>query len=230
MIVSDIGIVLGAIHYKHNSRILKVYTQKNGIVAFFVGIQKKSNILAFCQPLYPVNITYSSNSKSVSLYQIKEISTLLPLQSVYSNIKKTSVVFFISEVILLTIKEEASNEKLFSFLYRSIQKLENEDFNDGFVVEFLAEFTIYLGIEPLIENGLYFNIQSGELQNNFQEVLCLNQNHTALFCKLFSELSTQSFQKSEKQNLLHFLLHYYQMQIPNFKTPKSLEIIREVFS
>ena len=41
MIVSDIGIVLGAIHYKHNSRILKVYTQKNGIVAFFVGIQKK---------------------------------------------------------------------------------------------------------------------------------------------------------------------------------------------
>lgn len=230
MIVSDIGIVLGAIHYKHNSRILKVYTQKNGIVAFFVGIQKKSNILAFCQPLYPVNITYSSNSKSVSLYQIKEISTLLPLQSVYSNIKKTSVVFFISEVILLTIKEEANNEKLFSFLYRSIQKLENEDFNDGFVVEFLAEFTIYLGIEPLIENGLYFNIQSGELQNNFQEVLCLNQNHTALFCKLFSELSTQSFQKSEKQNLLHFLLHYYQMQIPNFKTPKSLEIIREVFS
>ena len=230
MIVSDIGIVLGAIHYKHNSRILKVYTQKNGIVAFFVGIQKKSNILAFCQPLYPVNITYSSNSKSVSLYQIKEISTLLPLQSVYSNIKKTSVVFFISEVILLTIKEEASNEKLFSFLYRSIQKLENEDFNDGFVVEFLAEFTIDLGIEPLIENGLYFNIQSGELQNHFQEVLCLNQNHTALFCKLFSELSTQSFQKSEKQNLLHFLLHYYQMQIPNFKTPKSLEIIREVFS
>ncbi|MEY5040883.1 MAG: recombination protein [Bacteroidota bacterium] len=230
MIVSDIGIVLGAIHYKHNSRILKVYTQKNGIVAFFVGIQKKSNILAFCQPLYPVNITYSSNSKSVSLYQIKEISTLFPLQSVYSHIKKTSVVFFISEVILLTIKEEASNEKLFSFLYRSIQKLENEDFNDGFVVEFLAEFTIYLGIEPLIENGLYFNIQSGELQNNFQEVLCLNQNHTALFCKLFSELSTQSFQKSEKQNLLHFLLHYYQMQIPNFKTPKSLEIIREVFS
>ncbi len=41
MIVSDIGIVLGAIHYKHNSRILKVYTQKNGIVSFFVGIQKK---------------------------------------------------------------------------------------------------------------------------------------------------------------------------------------------
>jgi DNA repair protein RecO (recombination protein O) len=230
MIVSDIGIVLGAIHYKHNSRILKVYTQKNGIVSFFVGIQKKNNILAFCQPLYPVNITYSSNSKSASLYQLKEISTLFPLASVYSHIKKTAVVFFISEIVLLSIKEEASNVKMFDFLFNSIEKLEKQEYNDGFVVEFLAELTIYLGIEPLIEKGLFFNMQSGELQNHFQEVLCLNQSHTALFCKLFEEMSTQTFTKTEKQNLLHFLLHYYQIQIPNFKTPKSLEIIREVFS
>jgi DNA repair protein RecO (recombination protein O) len=230
MIVSDIGIVLGAINYKHNSRILKIYSQKNGIVSFFVGIQKKNNILAYCQPLYPVNITYSSNSKSVSLYQLKEISTLLPLQSVYGNVKKTSIVFFLSEIILLTIKEEASNEKLFDFLYQSIQKLEKQDFNNSFVVEFLAELTIYLGIEPLIENGLYFNLQSGELQNNFQEVVCLNQPHSVLFCKLFNEYSGKTFSNLEKQNLLHLLLHYYQMQIPNFKNPKSLEIIREIFS
>lgn len=230
MIISDIGIVLGSVNYKHSSRILKVYTQQHGIVSFFVSIQKKNNILAFSQPLFPVNLTYSTQTKSVNLYQLKEISTLFPLANVYGSIKKTAVVFFLAEIILLTIKEEAANTNLFNFLKQSLQELEENDFYDGFVIEFLAQITIFLGIEPLLEEGKYFNLQTGELQNNYEEYTCLSPELSLIFIQLFKEFSSISFKSSQKQNLLNALLLYFQYQVPNFKNPKSLEIIREVFS
>ena len=75
---------------------------------------------------------------------------------------------------------------------------------------------------------LHTLIENGEVNSDYIDIV--NKVCSPLDKVKVTGARLNLFTKTEKQNLLHFLLHYYQIQIPNFKTPKSLEIIREVFS
>ena len=68
---------------------------------------------------------------------------------------------------------------------------------------------------------------------SFHGVSCLTEHETLLLKKLI-QLKLDSEQKLftgiERQLLLKILLDYYAIHLDGFKKPKSLEVLKEVFS
>jgi DNA repair protein RecO (recombination protein O) len=78
----------------------------------------------------------------------------------------------------------------------------------------------------------YFDSKEGYF-TPFQNVHTLSDQETHVFKRLL-HLKFDSDQKvfagSERQVLLKILLDYYTLHLEGFKKPKSLEVLKEVFS
>lgn len=237
MLVKTKAIVLSAIKYQEKSLIVKCFTQSDGLKSYFVPSAfsgKKSNQkIAYFQPLTILEIEASHKNKG-TLEHFKEIKLATPYHSINTNIFKSTIVIFLSEMLHHSIHEEEKNEDLFSFLETALLWLDNHDETANFHLILLLEATKFLGFYPDIsEIDLpFFELNEG-LFSPLHGISCLSEHETFLFKKLI-ELKFDSDQKVfagiERQILLKILLDYYSAHLDGFKKPKSLEVLKEVFA
>lgn len=225
---SDEGIVLGAVKFKSTGRILKVYAKKQGLVSFYVSIQKKNNLQNICQPLQLIEFTYAPNTKS-TLKTFSTVQISHQLNGIYSSAKKVSLAFFFVEILQQTLKEEVGNPTVHNFLEQSILQF-NDGFSSAFIYHFLINYTKYLGVYPDIQSeGSYFNLEQGGFQHQYHAGFCLDIELSNLFKKCLYQEDLQSYSPQTRLRLLHTICVYYQVQVPNFKLPKSLDLLAELF-
>ncbi|MNR39149.1 hypothetical protein D3C85_1573300 [compost metagenome] len=98
----------------------------------------------------------------------------------------------------------------------------------------LLEATKYLGFYPdTSENDLpYFEMIEGVF-TLFSGVNSLTEHETNLLKKLIDlrfDNDQKVFHVIERQMLLKILIDYYSFHLDGFKKPKSLEVLKEVFS
>ena len=141
---------------------------------------------------------------------------------------------FISEILHHSIHEEEKNEAFFTFLETALHWLDNHDEIANFHLIFLLESTKYLGFYPDISNTDYpfFEMTEG-IFSPFHAISSLTQHETNLFKKLIDlrfDNDQKTFHIIERQILLKILIDYYSFHLDGFKKPKSLEVLREVFS
>lgn len=237
MLVKTKAIVLSALKYQEKSLIVKCFTQSDGLKSYFVPTAfsgKKSNQkIAYFQPLTILEIEASHKNKG-ALEHFKEIRLATPFHSINTDIFKSTIVIFLSEVLHHSIREEEKNESLFSFLETALLWLDNHDEIANFHLVLLLEITKFLGFYPdTSEMDLpFFELNEGAF-SVFHGLSCLSEHETFLFKKLI-ELRFDSNQKvfagMERQILLKILLDYYSVHLDGFKKPKSLEVLKEVFS
>lgn len=146
------GIVLKSIPYRESSNIVQIYTKDWGLKSFIIKGGRKKNATihsSLFQPMQLLNIVAYVNNKS-NISQLKEVSILENLNNIYCNIIKSSLIFFITEVIILSLREEMKDENIYSFLYDSIIDLNNKTDKEmkDFHLFFLYEFAKILGFEP----------------------------------------------------------------------------------
>ena len=152
MIEKTEGIVLKSIPYKESSNIVQIYTKDWGLKSFIIKGGRKKNAAihsSLFQPLQLLSLIAYVNPKK-NLSQLKEVNILRNLNYIYCNIIKSSLAFFLTEVITLSLKEELKDEDIYSFLYSSIVELnekEDKELKD-FHLFFLYDFAKALGFEP----------------------------------------------------------------------------------
>jgi DNA repair protein RecO (recombination protein O) len=237
MLVKTKAIVLSAIKYQEKSLIVKCFTQSDGLKSYFVQSAfsgKKSNQkIAYFQPLTLLEIEASHKNKG-TLEHFREIKLATPYRSINTDIIKSTIVIFLSEILHHSIREEEKNETLFSFLETALLWLDNHEETANFHLILLLEITKYLGFYPdTSEVDLpFFELNEG-MFSQFHGISCLSEHETFLFKKLI-DLKFDSDQKvfagTERQILLKILLDYYSVHLDGFKKPKSLEVLKEVFS
>lgn len=237
MLVKTKAIVLSAIKYQEKSLIVKCFTQSDGLKSYFVPSAfsgKKSNQkIAYFQPLTLLEIEASHKNKG-TLEHFKEIKLSTPYHSINTNIFKSTIVIFLSEMLHHSIHEEEKNENLFSFLETALLWLDNHDEIANFHLILLLETTKFLGFYPDTSDIdlPFFELNEG-LFSPFHGISCLSEHETFLFKKLI-DLKFDSNQKVfagiERQILLKILLDYYTTHLDGFKKPKSLDVLKEVFS
>lgn len=237
MLVKTKAIVLSAIKYQEKSLIVKCFTQSDGLKSYFVQSAfsgKKSNQkIAYFQPLTILEIEASHKNKG-TLEHFKEIKLATPFHSINTNIIKSTIVIFLSEMLHHSIREEEKNENLFSFLETALLWLDNHEETANFHLILLLETTKYLGFYPDTSDAdlKFFEMTEG-IFSPFHGISCLSEHETFLFKKLI-DLKFDSDQKvfagTERQILLKILLDYYAAHLDGFKKPKSLEVLKEVFS
>ena len=237
MLVKTKAIVLSALKYQEKSLIVKCFTHADGLKSYFVpnafAAKKSNQKIAYFQPLTILEIEATHKNKG-TLEHFKEIRLATPYNSVNTNIVKSTILIFLSEVLHHSIREEEKNELLFNFLESALIWLDNHEEIANFHLILLLEVTKFLGFYPDDSeiNFPFFDVVDG----NFTPLHGMNslaENDSFLLKKLI-QLKFDSHQKTftaaERQILLKILLDYYAIHLDGFKKPRSFEVLKEVFS
>jgi len=237
LLVKTKAIVISSLKFQEKSLIVKCFTLSNGLKSYFVrdafSSKKASQKIAYFQPFSILEIEAVHKNKG-TLENFKEIKTAVPFQSIHTDIVKSTMVLFLSEMLHYSIQEEEKNEQLFLFLETALTWLDHHDEISNFHLILLLEITKYLGFYPdLSENNLPFFEMNEGVFSLFQTGNMLSEHETNLFKKLMDlkfDNDQKVFHVLERQILLKILIDYYSLHLEGFKKPKSLEILKEVFS
>lgn len=237
MQVKTKAIVISAIKFQEKSLIAKCFTLSHGLKTYFVrdafSTRKSSQKIAYFQPLTILEIEAVHKNKG-TLENFKEIKIGIPFQTIHTDIVKSTIVMFLSEILHYSIQEEEKNESLFIFLETALFWLDQHDEITNFHLILMLETTKYLGFYPDVSDGdlPFFEMNEGVF-TLFHGLSALTEHETNLFKKLIDlkfDNDQKTFHVIERQLLLKILIDYYSFHLDGFKRPKSLEVLKEIFS
>ena len=233
------ALVIKSIKQGETSSIVSCYLEEIGYKSFLVkGLysSKKSKFSkAHFFPLNLININYSSNEIK-NLGFIKEVKSEVLFNTIHSDIQKSSVIVFLSEILNSVLREELDvNKDLFDFLLNSLIWYDNVIECNNYHIKFLIELSKYIGFHPNIisENDPYLCLESGTTSKIKPSGGSINGEDLKLFKKLlgmkFEDLNTISISRESRTRILKKIINYYSLHLQLFKTPKSINVFAEVF-
>ncbi len=237
MVTKTKAIVISSVRYQDKSLIVKCFTQTDGLKMFFVANafsgRASGRKIAYFQPLSMLEIVASRQLKS-RLETFREIRLAHAYQTATTDIVKSSLLLFLSEVLNAGIREEEKNEELYAFLETALLWLDHHESVSNFHLIALMEMTKFLGFYPAPpeHDRQVFDLAGGMFSDE-SATTSLDVAQTELWKRLLGlrfESETLAFSARERQQLLHLLMEYYRLHLGNFRTPKSLEVLRELFS
>ncbi|MFB9055517.1 DNA repair protein RecO [Mariniflexile ostreae] len=239
MLVTTNAIVLSKLRYADNDLIVKCYTQQLGVVSFLLrGVLKSKkgyNKIAYFQPLsqLQLHIDYKDNR---SLHSIKETKLNYTYSSLHTHVFKSAIVMFLAEVLSNILQEEEQNETLYHYLETSLSWLDIHNDFANFHLLFLLKLTKYLGFYPEDTNlnNNYFNLLTGTFETKPIGKYTVSGDNLEVLKRLlitkFDMLSLIKINGSQRQSFLNMMLLYFELHTGGFKTPKSLQILNQVFN
>ena len=237
MLVKTKAIVISALKYQEKSLIVKCFTQSDGLKSYFVqsaySNKKANQKIAYFQPLTIIEIEANHKNKG-TLEHFKEIKLAQSFHTINTDIIKSTIVIFLSEILHHSIHEEEKNENLFSFLETALLWLDTHEETSNFHLILLMEMTKFLGFYPDASemDFDFFDVKEGYF-TPFQSVNTISAHESQLFKRLLNlkfDSDQKVFAGIERQILLKTLLDFYTLHLEGFKKPKSLEVLKEVFS
>ena len=238
MLVKINAIVLSKLKYGDNDLIVKCYTKQRGIASYLIKSalknHKGSSKTVYFQPLSLILIEeyYKPNR---SLQGMKEIKLDYLYKTLHTDILKTAIVMFLSEVLSSVLKEEEPNESLYSYFENALKWLDDKKEFTNFHLLFLLKLTKYLGFYPDNQNSTfeYFNLSSGLFESQKSGFYSVSGKNIIVLKVLlgtkFDELNTINLNSKQRKSFLNMLLLYFELHLGDFKKPKSLEILSQVF-
>lgn len=238
MLVNTRAIVISALKYAEADLIVRCFTQTSGLKSYLLrGILKsrkgKFKVSMF-QPLTQLELVAKHKDKG-NLEYLQDARVLVHYQSLHTNVVKSTMVLFLSEVLRNAIQEEEQNEALYFYLEEAFNFLDSAENISNFHLLFLLRLTRYLGFYPddSLEGGNYFNLLDGVFQDIRTNEYCIEGPNLLLLKQLlgtnFDDLEQIKLTKSARANFLTMLLAYYRLHIESFKNPQSLTVLNEIF-
>ncbi|MDO7137000.1 MULTISPECIES: DNA repair protein RecO [Algibacter] len=239
MLVKTNAIVLSKLKYRDNDLIVKCYTEELGVVSFLLrGVLKSKKggaKIAYFQLLSQLHITVNYKD-SRSLQSLSEVRLNHLYSSLHTNVLKSAIVMFLSEVLSSALREEEQNETLFRYLETTLLWLDEQSDYANFHLLFLLNLTKYLGFYPdSLDRELdHFNLIEGKFQVRQDIRNTIAGEDLNLLKKLlettFNDLQNVKINGRQRQSFLNMILLYFELHLGSFKTPKSLKIFNQVFS
>ncbi|MDD2305096.1 MAG: DNA repair protein RecO [Prolixibacteraceae bacterium] len=239
MIEKTRGIFLHAVKYSETSLIACIYTEHYGRQSFIInGVHGKNSTVraAVFQPLYllDLEIYYKAGRE---IHRIKNARISLPYSTIPFDIRKSTQVLFLAEVLYKCLREEETNIELFDYLYHSLTLLDlTEAGISNFHIWFLFKLTRFLGFSPSREDAErcnFFDLQTARFVSHEPLHSQFTDKHlTVLFIRLFnvdsSSIENLDYTQHERRLVLEKLLEFYHIHLGNLGEFKSLEVLKEV--
>jgi DNA repair protein RecO (recombination protein O) len=232
------GIVLHTIKYSETSVIVKIYTEKLGLVSYIVkGVRsaKSKSKAALLQPLtlLEMEVTHRENKQ---LQFIKEFSRAYNYQSLPFDTLKSAVALFLLELITRSVREHEQNEEMFEFIYEAFCMLDQSGkFNPDFHLIFMVRFSGYIGFMPqrnFTQEYCYFDLAEGSFKTikDGHDILDVQESrilYDLITTNLFAATVNLQLTRAARKKMMQSLLKYYSLHIENFslKSPEILEAI-----
>ena len=225
------GIVLRKINYSDTSLIVKILTRENGVQSFlFQGGKRKNKHGNILQPLALISAEYyqrnDSDMPKMSAVNVREVYRSIPFDPF-----KSSVLFFLAEIIQKTVHENETDEALFDFIENSLLILDETEHYSNFVVKFLLQYPKYLGFSLFRDpDPQYFDYQeAGFVKNIPSHPYYLTKEKSSLLLAFsgmkFDGLDDPKIDLNTRRELIHDLLKVYKVFFDNFKDIQSLSVL-----
>ena len=227
------AIVIHLAKYSDKAAILHVYTKQFGRMAYMVyGIngKKRSSLLTATEPFSLVEIEVNHTAG-------RDIHTLAGINLVYvpvntlSDIRRRTIAMFLSEILMRTLRHPEPDSALFDFLCSAVHYLDSTPYPENMHLKFLLKYTYFLGIMPSLDerhklldipSGLLIDSNISDYNNNFSE------DETNILIDILSDENVE-ISRIVRQSILKKLCRYYECHLTDFVTPKSLDILYEVY-
>ena len=225
--------------YSETSIIARVYTEQLGLQTYIVkGVRKKGarikrNLFA---PLSIIQLV-SNHKEGEGMSVMRDASCEYQLNGIATDMAKTAVSIYISELLSRAVSAQMADPNLFEFIEDAVLNLDRAT---GIIAGFPLSFTIglaqFMGFDPHnnFSNGeTYFDMEGGNfcsrppehpyylsspLSNRLSEVL------TALNAGVISIVVDHA----TRSELLLKMLEYYRIHIPSFGEIKSVRVLSDV--
>jgi DNA repair protein RecO (recombination protein O) len=235
------GIVFKSTDYSESSIVVQVFTEKFGMQPYLVQGAKKpkakirQNML---QPLHLLDMVVYHKA-SGSIQRLKEIKNNPVFNEIPYNVIKSSIAFFLNEVLYKSVKQQTEDVALFDYIFHGIELLDRlEDGLANFHLLFLLRLSQFLGFYPHQGDGGYadyFDLQTGSYSRvPPPHTFVLQPPHTAYWTALlksrFETLASVSIPVAERRILLEKILDYFRLHVDGFGEIKSHHVLEEVLA
>jgi len=220
--------------------VVKLFTEEAGLGSYIIKGAKgpKAKIKAnLFQPLNLLELVVSHKEKN-DLHHIREARVGYLYQNMALDIRKSSILLFLNELLYKSIQEEATNRELFSFVYDHLIMLDNTEENPAnFHLLFALHLTHHLGFFP---QGNYQDLQTvfDMAEGQFTRAMPLPAENfiSGQQCSLLSRLlktdtgqfNSLSIPSADRNELLEKIIRYYYMHLPLTGSFKSHIILHDV--
>ncbi len=241
MLQTTRGIVFRTVKYSETSIIAKIYTEAFGLQSFMVrGLRNKKSTLrqALFQPLNLVEVVAYHREKK-EIQNLKEIKIAYPFINIPFDIRKSTQLLFLNEVLYQVVREEEPNPALFTFLFNAINHLDQIQENVAlFHHVFLIQLTQYLGFYPrnnYSESNSHFELTEGAFSSLRGPETLIAEAPFGKYISLLTESGLSSFESlkipsHDRRRLLEIILNYYRHHIPDLKEFKSHKVLHQVLA
>jgi DNA repair protein RecO (recombination protein O) len=152
-LVKTLAIVFKSIDWKDTSKIVSLYTRKNGKLDVIAKGARRQNS-KYQGVLESINlievIIYLSENRQLQILGQATLEKSFP--KIRTNYEKTAYVFAIIELTNLFIQQGASDTIFFDFLKTILDEMENSEIPQIVFWYFIIKLTSYLGFRPEFDN------------------------------------------------------------------------------
>ena len=223
MIHKTRGIVFRFTRYGETSIIVNIFTELFGLQSYIVnGVRSgksSANKIALYQPLTLLDMVVY-HREHANINRIKEIKCLYPYKTILHDVKRSTLVMFINEIVNKVIKGESDAGELFDFLYESLKVLDTiEHSYENFHLIFLLRLGRYLGFgAQRPQEILAHHVVSSQDELVLKHLIAANYTDHI-------EMSN-----AQRRTLLDVILKFYVRHIEGLGEIKSVQILREILS
>lgn len=142
-------VVLHTIKHSDSGVVVQCYSRERGREALYLRVSQKNKVkISNFHRLSILDIiTYSKNSY---MPVIREYASAYKLDSIRSDVYKSTVAIFLSELLLKSVREAEGERSLYDFLVSSVNMLENmEEGIANFHLHFMVRLCKFMGIMPV---------------------------------------------------------------------------------
>jgi DNA repair protein RecO (recombination protein O) len=234
LLVKTRGIVLSYIRYRETSIITRVYTEELGLQSYVVNsVRQKAGRIALFQPFTLLDMVVYTSPRG-GLTRISEYACAYPFSSIPYEIRKSSILLFLSEMLSYTIREEEENRPLFAFLYDAIRYFDQQKQGfENFHLHFLLQLSVFLGFGPGSGSEITSQVAfSGNIASVGGSPAILHfQAYEALFDQLLHQPGQADVPNGRmRRELLQIIIKYYQLHVEKLGEIRSLQVLSEVLS
>lgn len=222
--------LLSYIRYGDNDAILHCYTEESAYLTFYVkgiysGRNKKKAYLFPLNEIALITSKSKSNSELLSVSSIESVNK----NDLYQDIKANAIIFYIADLLNQILKHEnQANTKLYQAISEFLHEVECANMEAHLVL--MLKIIKIQGWAPLENDAPYLNPETGTFVHSEVHYLFDKENSAIWKAYLSKEKPYDlTLKREQRRKFLDSLLLYYHFHFVDFRTPKSLEIIQDIF-
>jgi DNA repair protein RecO (recombination protein O) len=202
--------------------------------------KKGSSKSVFFQPSAILDLVVYHNEFK-NLQRIKEYKWAHLYQHIFSDVRKNSVALFIVELLTKCLKQPEANAELFYFVEDALVHLDKS--NDTVAANFPLFFAVHLAVffgfrinDEFSEEKHYLDLEEGLFTDtqpkhpNYLDDKAAEITSYILKVQQPTELGELKLNQEFRRFLLSSYEAYYQLQIADFGTMKTLPVLREMMN